>query len=69
MCDIYVPSVGYVCWECKDEFKEYLKSEGKTDLDKNDIRRELERFLNTTKGNFEDGGQMDVDDFFKEYDR
>ena len=32
MCDTYVQGAGYICWECKKEFKEYLENEGKTEL-------------------------------------
>jgi len=28
MCDTYVPSVGYICNDCKSEFSEYAKSKG-----------------------------------------
>ena len=68
MCNTYVPSVGYICYECKNEFKEYLESEGKTDLTDGEILRELEIFMNTTKGHHK-GSKIDIDDFFNQYTR
>lgn len=69
MCDTYVPSIGYICYECKSEFKEYLDCEGKTDLTEGEIRRELEKFMNTVKGYFDKDERMDIDDFFEQHSR
>jgi len=69
MCDTYVNSVGYVCGECQSEFKEHLESEGKTDLTEGEIKRELEKFMSTTKDSYVQGDKMDIDDFFNQHSR
>ena len=69
MCDTYVNSVGYVCRECHNEFKEYLESEGKTDLTEGEIKRELERFMSTEKDSYIQGDKMDIDEFFNQHSR
>ena len=28
MCNYYVNRIGYICYECVSEFKEYLEKEG-----------------------------------------
>ena len=67
MCDTYVNSVGYVCSECQSEFKECLESEGKTDLTESEMKRELEKFMNTTKESHVQGEKIGVDDFFNKH--
>ena len=69
MCDTYVDSVGYVCYECQGEFKEYLEVKGKEDLTEGEIERELKNFMTTEKDEYTQGKVMDVDTFFKEYTR
>lgn len=68
MCETYISSVGYICYECKDEFKDYLESTGKTDLREGELLRAIEEFMNTEKGHHK-GGIMDVDSFFQKYTR
>jgi len=67
MCYTYVPSVGYICGECKNEFKDYLESEGKTDLTEGEIRRELRKFMDSTKGDYNKGERINIDDFFNKH--
>ncbi len=67
MCDIYIPKIGYVCDDCKREFKTYLEEnnlEPKTDKE---IETELEKFMGTNKGQHLPGKIMSVDDFFNEH--
>lgn len=67
MCDTYVLGVGYVCWECKDEFKEYLKAKGKYNISEGEMMRELKKFIDIPKDSFTEGEQIDVDSFFEQY--
>ena len=68
MCDTYVDTVGYVCYECQSEFKDYLILVHNTsDLPEGQIRRTLETFMETEKGNFDLGDDTNVDDFFASY--
>jgi len=69
MCDTYVDGVGYVCYECQDEFKEYLKKKGLTPETEGQIKRELIGFMKTEKDSYEEGSEMDVDGFFSSYSK
>lgn len=70
MCRTYVPSVGYICRECQEEFKYYINSQRDLIADSHDtILRALENFIQTRKGDFGKGTEIDVYDFFKEYTR
>ena len=69
MCNTYVNSVGYVCGECQSEFKEYLQSEGKTDLREGEIERELKGFMNTAKDDYVQGDKIDINEYFAQYSR
>lgn len=69
MCDTYVDGVGYVCYECRKEFEEYLRAEGLNPQTEGDIRRELRKFMATEKGMYEKGKEMTVTEFFKQHDR
>lgn len=67
MCDTYVDGVGYVCRGCQDEFKDYLKANNTTVVTDMDIKRELEKFMETDKDSFTEGNEISVDDFFEGY--
>lgn len=69
MCDVYVDGVGYVCWECEKEFKDYLKKCGVNPTAEGDIKRELQKFMVTSKDDYVYGKEINVDDFFNEYRR
>ena len=68
MCDIYINDIGYICYECKNEFKDYLNSENKTNLSEGEMTIELKKFMNnTTKGKYIKGKIFDIDEFFDKY--
>jgi hypothetical protein len=69
MCHTYVDSVGYVCFECQTEFKEYLALKGIVTKTEQDIRRALEEFMETYKDSYTAGKEMTVEDFFNNYTR
>ena len=69
MCDTYVDGVGYVCNDCQNEFKEYLSKEGINATTEGDIRRALEKFMETRKGDYTQGNEMNINEFFKSYTR
>lgn len=64
MCDTYISSVGYICKECQDEFKQFLINENIEVRNEGEINRELEKFMVTTKSKFVHGREISVDDFF-----
>lgn len=69
MCDKHVDGIGYVCYECRKEFKEYLEKEGLNPATEGEIKRELQKFMATEKGIYETGKPMTVNEFFELYDR
>ena len=69
MCDTYVSSVGYICYECQSEFKEYLEKEDLNPKTEGQIIRELEKFMVTTKDKYVEGKETTVCDFFEERTR
>ncbi len=69
MCDTCVDSVGYVCYYCQTEFKDYLHSNGIVCETEGEIKRELKKFMATDKDQFVKGKEMDVDAFFKIHTR
>jgi hypothetical protein len=74
MCDTYIDRIGYICDECKEEFKQYLETYNIVVTDEGSICRELLQFMNTSKikenyTEFDNGEIMDVDTFFVKYSR
>ena len=66
MCDTYVSNVGYICRECKNEFKTYLNKHNITPETDSKIIVELKKFMDTSKDSYTDGTPISVDDFFKQ---
>ena len=67
MCRTHVDGVGYICDECESEFKEYIEKKG-LHLDiEGQIKRELDKFMNTSKDLYVEGKEISVDDFFRDY--
>lgn len=65
MCDTYINDIGYICDECKGEFKLYLESQNITAITSTDIKRNLAIFMRIYKGTHT--GKMTVDEFFDEH--
>lgn len=66
LCDTYVESVGYICSDCKSEFKEYLEKKGLNLTTEGEIEKELKIFMATSKDAY---NETTVDDFFNERTR
>jgi len=64
MCDTYIDSVGYICYECKNEFKEYLSRQKLNPKTEGEIIEELKIFMETRKGYYTQGNEITIDDFF-----
>jgi hypothetical protein len=69
MCDTYVNGIGYVCYQCRSEFEKYLESEGLNPTTEGEIKRELQKFMATEKGQYAQGKEMTVNEFFIKHDR
>jgi len=74
MCDTYVDGIGYVCYDCQKEFKEFSQRENSDDDRENvdidtegNIRKKLSTFMETPKDNYKDN--MSVEDFFNKHTR
>jgi hypothetical protein len=69
LCDTYIDSVGYICYECEKEFKEHIdKLEDKPNTEYS-ILIKLKKFMDTEKNTFTEGKEMDVNEFFQSYKR
>jgi hypothetical protein len=69
MCDTYIQSVGYVCFDCQSEFKTYLKKNSLDPKTEGQIKRDLENFMTTSKDLYVDGEEITIDDFFNKETR
>lgn len=68
MCDTYIPAVGYICRECKNEFEKHMSTKGEDSIpiNKFTITKELETFMDTSKGTF-DTETVTIRDFFAQH--
>jgi len=69
MCDTYVKDIGYICYECQREFKEYLSIYDKNPTSENKIKKELKKFMSTEKDSYTRGKDITVDEFFNSHTR
>lgn len=67
MCSIYVQSVGYMCSDCRSEFKEYLEKYGLNPKTRGEIESNLVEFMDTFKGTYGHDEENSVDDFLDEH--
>ena len=70
MCDTHIPEIGYLCYECKSEFAEYVKSKNLDPyLTKSALIQEMKLFVETNKGSYVDGVEekISIDEFFKKH--
>jgi len=71
MCDTYISSVGYVCNDCKDEFKLYVEKSEAHPTTEREIEKELIKFMETEKDSYsnDNSQQMSIDEYFGQFDR
>lgn len=62
--DTYVDSVGYVCFDCQEQFKQYANKRN-ISLNTEDIIVELKEFMNTEKVCSDIQEYSSIDSFFK----
>lgn len=68
MCRTYIPSTGYICLECQEEFKNYLDRENIPVYSNHDIHSALGLFMDTEKGFYlRKQDEVDIDSFFQGY--
>lgn len=67
MCDTYVLGIGYVCNDCKNQFKTYLERKGLNPKTMSEIHEELEVFMKIPKTE-EDDREATIDQFFNHYE-
>lgn len=64
MCDTYIPNIGYICDDCKDEFETYMDDKPKTNL-----KQELEIFMDIEIGSHSIKIHEDVKTFFRSFNQ
>lgn len=71
MCRTYVPTVGYICSDCKTEFKEYLKNNKIYPTTDAEVTKELDVFMETSKESTIEAplSPISIDAFFDERTR
>lgn len=67
MCDTYIDGAGYVCYDCQNEFKEYIERGSVEHTHEGQILRILKSFMITPKNSYNKGKEISVDDFFRGY--
>ena len=68
MCDIYVGSVGYVCYECQNEFEAYLENKYPDEVfTEGKMKVRLKEFMETEKDTYVEGEVVSVTDFFSSH--
>lgn len=67
MCDTYVPSVGYVCVRCQEDFKRYANKSEAALISDDLIISELNKFMETERDFLNTQSQINIDDFFLQY--
>ncbi len=65
MCDTCVQGIGYICWDCQDEFKLYVSSHCMHIETDEEITRVLSEFMETNEGSYDNQSSDAIDDFFK----
>ena len=68
MCDTYVDTIGYVCTDCQEQFKQAMAKECTEDITEYDITASLEAWLQIEK---EEEGDLamykQIDSYFNDY--
>lgn len=68
MCDTYVDTVGYVCSECQELFKQAMNQEVDGPLDDYDITASLDAWLDIERDEEVDGNiYKNIDSYFRQY--
>lgn len=65
MCDTYISGLGYICYSCQNEFKDYSEQLGLDVSTEGKILAELELFMKT-QPHRESGREISIDSFFLE---
>lgn len=67
MCDTYIQYVGYICYECQEEFKKYAEIKNKSIKTHHQIITELKIFMDLEKSDkYGSDDEIDINDFFNE---
>lgn len=69
MCDVLIHGIGYICYECKNEFEKSVKG---LELTEQEWMEKLKTFIETRKSDFsghDADKKMDSSDFFHMHER
>ena len=69
MCDTYIDDIGYLCRDCQNEFKDYLKLHGfEGIIPEGRLRTELKEFMKSEKDSYL-VNELGIDEFFRIHTR
>lgn len=68
MCQTYIDEIGYICYECKEEFRDFVQQSTFQPENKNQIDTLMTTFMATTKDSFS-GEKMTIDEYFNKFER
>lgn len=68
MCSTYIPDVGYICDDCKEEFKASVSNSPAVTGDHN-IISSLQLFMDTRKKSTYTNNGTEIDEFFSKHTR
>ncbi len=66
MTDTYISGIGYICYDCQKEFKQYLERNSIENTSEQQLLEILEKFMNLSKSSSE---IIDIDEFFNKNTR
>lgn len=69
MCDTHIDEIGYICYDCQNEFKLYLSEMVLNPTTEKEIRDQLENFMETTPRANYGNNELSVDEFFRQNSR
>lgn len=66
LCDTYISEIGYICGECKQEFKEWLTNNNYSPKNKDEATKLLDEFTDTYKESTTSDPNFNIDEFLKQ---
>lgn len=69
MCDTYIDDVGYICWECKNDFEKWLEIYEYPPKTEDEIVKHLTVFMSIERTGYDNENEISVSEFFRKHSR